>query len=856
MKHYYYGDDDVTSYKYCLLVNALDIHSIEKEYFEPVGFDPKETLILTLYQDRTKKKTSASQIRQYIQEELQPIFDDYKIKTLIVADGEYFKVFTKGTKSESQIGYELKSHYGTQSVFYVPNFRSIFYDPESVRSKIKLAMESVKKHSDGTFKPIGSNVLKEYHYPSSTEDIKYHLEELLKKDKPLAVDIETFSLKHYEAGIGTISFSWEQGYGVTFAVDYPDKDNQEVKDLLRDFFCRFNNTLLFHNITFDVNVLIYELFMDHILDTEGLYKGIEVMLKNWECTQIITYLATNTVAGNKLSLKEQAYEFAGDWGQDNIKDIRKIPLKELLEYNSVDTSATWFTYNKNMPIMVRDEQLDIYQNIFKPAAVDIIHMQLTGMPINMERTIEVNSIIEKRVNNALDSIHNNPIVQEYVYHLRMKHVEDRNSKLVNKRITMDCEETKAIQFNPRSSPQLQELLYDKKVGLALPILERTKTKAPATGGDIIGNLVNHTEDPRIIDLLNALKEFKYVDKVFTSFLPAMLDAVKGNDGWHYLFGSFRLGGTISGRLSSSEPNLQNLPASGELAKLIKSCFQAPPEWILVGLDFDSLEDKISAITTNDPNKVKVYTDGYDSHSLAAYYYFPEELGHLPETVRGINSIKDLYPAIRNDSKPVTFAMTYQGTWITLVKNCGFPEPKAKLIEKRYQDLYKVSVDWVRQKLIQASKDGYVTGAFGLRLRTPKLAQTLYGTGNKIPYEAEAEGRSAGNMLGQSWCLLNSRACSEFLSKVRESEYKYDIRPCSQIHDASYYLVREDLGALEFTNNNLVKAVHWQEHLDIHHDGVKISGELSVFYPTWNEEIGIAKYASQQEIYDTLVAATN
>lgn len=75
-------------------------------------------------------------------------------------------------------------------------------------------------------------------------------------------------------------------------------------------------------------------------------------------------------------------------------------------------------------------------------------------------------------------------------------------------------------------------------------------------------------------------------------------------------------------------------------------------------------------------------------------------------------------------------------------------------------------------------------------------------------------------------------------------------------DASYYLVREDLGAIEFTNNNLVKAVHWQEHPDIQHDGVKISGELSVFYPTWNEEIGIAKYASQQEIYDTLVAATN
>ncbi|TGW14442.1 hypothetical protein EIL50_05525, partial [bacterium NHP-B] len=84
------------------------------------------------------------------------------------------------------------------------------------------------------------------------------------------------------------------------------------------------------------------------------------------------------------------------------------------------------------------------------------------------------------------------------------------------------------------------------------------------------------------------------------------------DGAYYIFGNFNLGGTVSGRLSSSGPNLQNIPSSGTpYAKMIKKCFVAPPGFIFVGADFASLEDRISALTTRDPMKLKVYTDGYD-----------------------------------------------------------------------------------------------------------------------------------------------------------------------------------------------------------------------------------------------------
>jgi DNA polymerase-1 len=183
-------------------------------------------------------------------------------------------------------------------------------------------------------------------------------------------------------------------------------------------------------------------------------------------------------------------------------------------------------------------------------------------------------------------------------------------------------------------------------------------------------------------------------------------------------------------------------------------------------------------------------------------------------------------------------------------NSGFTKEKAQMIERRYHELYVVSDQWVSSKLDQASKDGYVTVAFGLRVRTPLLKQVIRKT-SKTPYEAEAEGRSAGNALGQSWCMLNSRASIEFMGNVRKSPHRLNIRPCAQIHDAQYYLVKDDIEALMYANKYLVKAVKWQEHPDIAHDEVKLSGKLGIFYPDWTNEITLPNDATADEIMQAI-----
>ena len=830
-----------------------------KVYCTDGGLPAEHTMGLTALRAPGKAKVPVAQMRQYLAEEVAPILKDQGTQYVLVADTATFKELTGKPKAEGWEGYVLPSTYGDFHVVSIPNFAMRFYDPDMVDTKVKQAVQAVKAHSEGTYEEPGANTFKEAHYPKGGEIIEWIRKLRDEMDCDLTADTETFSLKAHRAGIGTIGFAWEEGKGVCFPVDLIDNDwekdghhirgkNVAVRAALKSLFVKMRKQgrkLIWHNMSYDVSVIIAALFMDSVIDTEGLLEGLDVMTTHWDCSQLITYLATNTCADSKLGLKANSQEYAGNYALEEIKDIKKIPMDLLLSYNLMDCFSTWYVLGKNKPVMIADNQEHFYETIFKPAQVDIIQMQLTGMPVNMARAIEVNAELQAALDKHLENIFASPAVQEFQEFLNNGWVLFKNTTLKKKRVTLADVGDKA-KFNPNSGDQLGELL---NTFLRLPILETTDGGAPATGKDVLEKLKNHTADKTILALLDELIEYKLLAKIISSFMPAILDAEPGPDGWHYLCGNFRLGGTISGRLSSADPNLQNLPAGSRYGKMIKSIFQAPPGWVFAGLDFASLEDRISALTTRDPNKLKVYTDGYDGHSLRTYAYFTEHMiGIDPTSVASINSIQDLYPAWRGKSKAPTFALTYQGTYLTLMNNCGFDEALARSLEESFQELYKVSIDWVNEKLVQASKDGYVTLAFGLRLRTPKLKQVVFGN-SRTPSSAAAEGRSAGNALGQSWCLLNSRAASEFMGGVRKSEYRLDIRPCAHIHDAQYYLIRDDLGAVSYTNEKLVKAVQWQDDPEIFHEEVKLGGELSVFYPSWKEEISIPNGLQGPQIHE-------
>ena len=220
---------------------------------------------------------------------------------------------------------------------------------------------------------------------------------------------------------------------------------------------------------------------------------------------------------------------------------------------------------------------------------------------------------------------------------------------------------------------------------------------------------------------------------------------------------------------------------------------------------------------------------------------------IKDNVESINSISEIYPELRQESKAPTFALTYGGQYHTLIKNCGFSKEKALSIEAKYHELYKESDTWVADKLKQASIDGYVTLAFGVRLRTPMLKQVIWDS-SSMPYEASAEGRTAGNAVsGQSYGSLTMRAANELIQRLRLSPFKYDIKICAIIHDAVYFLVRNNIDAVHWLNINLIECMQWQELPEIQHDQVKLGAELDLFYPSWKDKLTLANKLTKEEI---------
>lgn len=527
--------------KFTFFVKRDQPSRVAIEYYK--YFNAGECTTITLWNPFSNRTPSVREQRYWFDDFIQHNPDT---EYLLICDSNWYKAIHGSCKPNAMIGYI--STYKDKFITYVPSLDQIFYNPEKTREQISIALKAVKTHADlGSYKEPGEDIINKAIYPETIEDIKYTLGELKKYPK-LTCDIETYGLKHYDAGLASITFCIDEHNGVAFRIDdSPTTKNQGIRDILKEFFDSYTGTLIYHNISFDAYVLIYQLYMKDFLDMKGMFEGFNKLLSNFDDTMLIAYLATNNASGNQLSLKELAQSFAGNWAQSEISDVSKIDTKTLLKYNLTDGLSTWFVYNKYYPIMVRDNQLDIYKTIFKLAVTDIIQMQLSGLPIDMDMVQKVEKELIDDQNDALTRINNSSVVRKFVKYLNEKWVEWKNTTLKKKRVTIaDAHE----EFKPNSHAQLQQLFYEM---LGFPIINKTIKGLPSTDADTLLALKNRTKRQEIIDLIDALVDYADVNKILTGFIPAFKKAYKAPDGWHYLCGNFRLGGTVSGRLSSNSP---------------------------------------------------------------------------------------------------------------------------------------------------------------------------------------------------------------------------------------------------------------------------------------------------------------
>ena len=367
MRHHIFEKSDAFVVAILIKGSAFNKQDILVNYVEPLfnkGIKQSEIIAFTLSYNQANK-APAKHIKDYL-DNLLPALHSLHVKYLYVADSGYFKTLTGKPKAEPHVGYvlpcKIKGYEHMQVVLGI-NHQQLIYNP-ALASKMDSTLSTVAAAYHETYQPPGLGIIHHAHYPKSLEAIQVALNDL-HRHSALSCDIEGFSLRFDEAGIGTIAFAWDEHNGVAFACDYrPIWDeagcydpncnvdvaayegyyspSYEVRKMLLEFFTTYKGELTFHNAPYDVKAIIYSLWMDSYLDGDGLLNGLDIMTKNMHDTKIIAYLATNSTAGNVLGLKALAHEYAGNWAVE-VKDIRKVKLDDLLQYNLVDALCTNYT---------------------------------------------------------------------------------------------------------------------------------------------------------------------------------------------------------------------------------------------------------------------------------------------------------------------------------------------------------------------------------------------------------------------------------------------------------------------------------------------------------------------------------
>lgn len=869
--------------------SAISKKHIENFYINPLGEMgvPKEEIVVIGIPYDSKDKVSVATIKSFMKS-IHETLDAVGVKYIMIADSKYFVACTSNKKVGNSHGYFFNCTIPGMEQYEITlgiAYGAIYYNIPR-QEKLTFCLEFLAKKYNNTY-CLPNNIIQVNNQNLDTQqDIEAKLNETLKYPE-ISLDIETEGFDVNRHNIISVAIATDVDTCFSFLLKnfntntnrYVYTYQKRIKALM-DFLTQYEGEVYYHNFSFDIKFLVksylYYYFNDNFLygytskfckddSIADEYYNLQdhyayLLTRNAHCTKILTYLATNNCTENVLDLKSNAQEAYGKWEED-VKNATSIPTPQLLIYNGIDACATLWLARKMNPIVDKDNQRDVYNRMYKATFQDMVNMELNGLVLSAPTVLISLSRVKKEIASMKSDLRDQESVKLVTESLRLRKKLVDDSKLKTKERKL--EELKWLEFNPASNQHLIELIYHL---WEEPVEDKTDKGTPSTKGKVLTKILNKykTKAPNKyknrIEILQNIIEIGLSEKIANTFLrrfhqsnyPAINYLKPGTttlQNYHLLCGNFNLTGTKSGRLSSNDPNLTNIPSGAKLAPLVKECITAPPGWLFVGADFKSLEDMISALTTKDPNKLKIYLEGYDSHSFRAYHYYSESMPDIdPTSVESINSIKDKYPDFRQDSKTPTFLLTYQGSWLGIVEQCGFTKKKAQQVEKRYHELYIVSDQWVQDKLIQAAKDGYVTGAFGLRLRTPLLKSYGY-TGNKlkIPPQAQKELRTAGNALGQSYCMLTTRAAIEFMTRVRNSRYRLDIRLVCLIHDAIYLMIREDIDVIEWVNQNLIECMEWQALPEIQHDQVRLGAELMIYYPNWNHSLKLPNNASQEQI---------
>lgn len=526
--------------------------------------------------------------------------------------------------------------------------------PSIVASTSKDAVYSASLPLTAGTPPSYETILTEAHFNE-------WLERLDKADL-FAFDTETTSLDYSKARIVGVSFAVTPGFAayLPLAHDYtgaPEQlDRAEVLEKLRPLLENPNKPKLGQNMKYDMHVLA-----NHGIVLAGI--AHDTMLESYVLNSTATKHNMDDLAKEYLDVSTIHYEDVAGKGAKHI-GFQKVPIEQAAPYAAEDADIT----------------LQLHR---------VLNAKLAQQP----KLLELYSAMEVPLISVLTRIEDNGVLIDTAM-LAQQSLE-LSSQIIS--LEQHAHDLAGQVFNLGSPKQIQDILYDRQ---NLPVLKKTPKGQPSTEESVLQELAERGYPlPKLILEHRSLSKLK---STYTDKLPQQVDSKTGR-----IHTSYHQAVAATGRLSSSDPNLQNIPIRSKEGRKIRQAFIAPEGRKIVAADYSQIELRIMAHLSADDGLVKAFSDGEDIHRATA----AEVFGVAPEQVT---------TDLRRSAKAINFGLIYGMSAFGLAQQLGLPRNQAQA----YIDLYfarypgvKNYMDSIRE---QARAQGYVETLFGRRLYLPEI----------------------------------------------------------------------------------------------------------------------------------------
>ena len=344
------------------------------------------------------------------------------------------------------------------------------------------------------------------------------------------------------------------------------------------------------------------------------------------------------------------------------RKMSEVPVEKVAEYACEDADVTLKLVDKLKNELERREQLKLCEEVEFPLVEVLAHMEFSGVKLDTDLLREMSKELDRMLDN----------------------------------LTHDIYRLAGTEFNINSPQQLADVLFKK---LKLPPVKTTKT-GYSTDVEVLEELAK--EHP----IAEKLLEYRQIQKLKSTYVDALPKLVNPKTGKVHT--SFNQTGTATGRLSSSDPNLQNIPIRTEIGREIRKAFiPSEPDWFIMSADYSQIELRIMAHLSGDENLISAFRKGLDIHSSTAASVF----GVRPE---------DVNYEMRRKAKEVNFGIMYGISPYGLSQRLGIPQPEAKkIIEVYFQRFPKVK-EYIDKTIAEARQKGYVATLLGRRRYVPDI----------------------------------------------------------------------------------------------------------------------------------------